>query len=70
LYASKDPENYLFIGFGSAVIRFFFALIVIIKLIGDDIEGIFALFAFTDILTGLFLLLTIMKVENYQTKLF
>ncbi|MHA2252935.1 MAG: hypothetical protein ACXAD7_21410 [Candidatus Kariarchaeaceae archaeon] len=70
VYASRDPENYLFIGFGSALIRLIFALIVIIKLIGDDIEVIFGLFAFTDILTALFLLLTIMSVENYRAKLF
>ncbi|PWI49543.1 hypothetical protein CEE45_01750 [Candidatus Heimdallarchaeota archaeon B3_Heim] len=60
LYACfHDVTNYLFIGFGSSIVRFAFALIVILLWITEGVELSYVLIACTDTVTGLFIFLPI-----------
>ena len=61
LYACfHDVTNYLFIGFGSSVVRFAFALIIILFWITEGVEFVYILIACTDTVTGLFIFIPIL----------
>lgn len=60
LYACfHDTHNYLFIGFGSSVVRLGFGFIILFLWLTEGIELAYILIAFTDTLTGLLILLPI-----------
>ncbi len=65
LYACfHDVTNYLFIGFGSSMVRLAFALIVLLLWLTEGIEAAYILIAFTDTLTGVLILLPIIATNG------
>lgn len=67
--AFHETPQYLFIGFGSAVVRLFFGIIVIFLWLERSVEDIYLIFAFTDSLTGIFLLFAILKGRSFSIRM-
>lgn len=64
IYSCQDVKKYAFIGFGSTFVRFSYFIIAVFGLIGGNLETPYLLISFTDFLTGLFLLLTLLYNED------
>ncbi|MFX0065929.1 MAG: hypothetical protein ACFFC7_27505 [Candidatus Hermodarchaeota archaeon] len=64
IYASRDARKLAFIGMGSCIIRFTFALIVFLTWFTQGIEVFYLLLALTDILTGTLILLPLLLTED------
>jgi len=69
LYACfHDVNNYLFIGFGSSMVRFAFAIVIILLWITEGIELPYLLIAITDSITGLMILIPIISAKGFTRK--
>ena len=67
--AFHETGQYIFIGFGSAFVRLFFAIIALFLWLEGSIENIYLIFAFTDSLTGIFLLYAILKERSLTIRI-
>ncbi len=66
--ASHEPENFLFIGFGSAFVRISFTVIVLITWLDGGIEGLYLVVGFMDLFTGILLLIPVLKTKTFSIK--
>ncbi|MFX1533534.1 MAG: hypothetical protein ACFFDI_04800 [Promethearchaeota archaeon] len=64
IYASQDARKLVFIGMGSCIIRFSFALIVLLTWFTQGIEVFYLLLGITDTLTGFLILLPLLLTED------
>ncbi|MHA1995851.1 MAG: hypothetical protein ACW97Z_14995 [Candidatus Hodarchaeales archaeon] len=65
LYACfHELTNFLFIGFGSSMVRFVFAIIVVLLWITEGIEFAYILIALTDSITGLMIIIPIILTKG------
>lgn len=68
LYSIPNVKYLAFIGFSSGVLRFSYASIVLFTYISIGIEDAYLLTALTDILTGLFLIISLLLTEGISWK--
>ncbi|MFW9995052.1 MAG: hypothetical protein ACFFD4_23645 [Candidatus Odinarchaeota archaeon] len=64
IYSCRNPKNFVFVGVGSAFVRFSYVMIIILALLVGTIESAFVFLAATDGLTGLFILLVLVLTEG------
>ncbi len=69
IYAAiNDATKYIVIGMGSVLIRFSYALIIVVIFFIEGVESLYLLTALTDTLTGLMILIPILKNPNVSWK--
>ena len=69
LYAYfHDVTQFLFIGFGSCLVRFTFTLIVLLLWMTEGIDMAYILIACTDAITGLLIFLPILRNNRFTRK--
>jgi hypothetical protein len=66
--AFHEPAQYLFIGFGSAIIRLSFSVIVIFLWLNESIEDFYLILVLTDSFTGILLLIPIFKTGEFSIR--
>ncbi|MFX0172917.1 MAG: hypothetical protein ACFE9L_13460 [Candidatus Hodarchaeota archaeon] len=64
IYALQDVQKLAFIGFGAIIVRLVYAIIIVFNSFTIGIEQAYLLTTFTDILTGLLLLISLMLTEG------
>ncbi|MHA1977238.1 MAG: hypothetical protein ACW98F_05585 [Candidatus Hodarchaeales archaeon] len=69
LYACfHDVSNYLFIGFGSSMVRIAFALIILLLWMTEGVDLVYILIAGADLFSGLLILLPILFSNGFTRK--
>ena len=68
VYAARhEVTQFIFIGIGSCFVRFGYAAVVIVTLMTSGIEWVYVLGGFTDGLTGLIILVAILRAGELKT---
>jgi hypothetical protein len=69
LYGSQDVQSFAFLGFGMAVLRLSFGGIVLLTWLQRGIEGAYLIFALSDFLLALVLILPLLFTEGVSIQL-
>ncbi|MHA2299079.1 MAG: hypothetical protein ACXADA_23880 [Candidatus Hodarchaeales archaeon] len=64
IYSSQKPKEFVFIAVGSVFVRLSYALIIIVTMLSQIIEPFYVLFAITDGITGLIIILALVFTED------
>jgi len=64
VYAAQNPRELVIIGVGSATTRFGYFLIVLISLIGQDIEIVYLIFGIIDAFIAIIILIPLLLTEG------
>jgi len=64
VYAAQNPRELVIIGVGSATTRFGYFLIVLISLIGQDIEIVYLIFGIIDVFIAIIILIPLLLTEG------